>query len=215
MQEALYTIGHSNQSFESFLASLRIHGVTAIADVRSYPYSNANPHFDRELLASQLQANEIAYVFLGAELGARTADQGCYVNGKVRYDLLAKTPLFCEGLHRVQLGMDRFRVALMCAEAEPLDCHRTILIARRLREIQVPVRHILKDGAIEDHEQSVERLLRRLKMTNHDMFRGRAALIDEAYRLQEERIAYQPTAGESQDKNKRPQHDEAIYDRLY
>jgi hypothetical protein len=84
----------------------------------------------------------------------------------------------------------------MCAEAEPLACHRTILVARELREMQIPVRHILKDGKIEGHEQSMERLLRMLEMNNHDMFRDNTALISEAYRRQAERIAYQPPSEE-------------------
>lgn len=192
LTDAIYTIGHSNQSFDSFLSLLCAHQITAIADVRSYPYSSANPQFDRESFADALHAQDIAYVFLGKELGARTKDSTCYVDGKVQYELLAKTKLFQEGLSRLELGMQRFRVALMCAEAEPLVCHRTILIARRLRDMQIPVKHILRGATVEDHDQSMERLLRTLEMNNHDMFRDHAALVSEAYRLQAERIAYEP-----------------------
>ena len=192
MTDAIYTIGHSNQSLDSFLSLLRAHRITAIADVRSYPYSNANPQFDRESFADALNERGIAYVFLGRELGARTNDPTCHVDGRVQYELLAKTKLFHEGLSRLQLGMQRFRVALMCAEAEPLVCHRTILVARYLRKLEIPVKHILKGAAAEDHEQSMERLLRLLEMNNHDMFRDHAALVSEAYHRQEERIAYEP-----------------------
>lgn len=191
MQSAVYTIGHSNQSLDLFLAALKSHAVTAIADVRSYPYSHANPQFDRESLAPELQGNGIAYVFLGKELGARTNDQSCYLDGRVQYEFLAKTKLFNEGLERVEIGMQKFQIALLCAEAEPLACHRTILVARHLRERQIPVRHILKGGTVEDHEQSLERLLLLLEIKNHDMFRDHAALISEAYQRQAERIAYE------------------------
>lgn len=192
LPDAIYTIGHSNQSFDSFLRLLRAHHITAIADVRSYPYSNANPQFDRESFADALHTNGIAYVFLGKELGARTTDPACYADGKVKYELLAKTKLFQEGLSRLQLGMQRFRVALMCAEAEPLVCHRTILVARELRDMEIPVKHILKGATVEDHDQSMERLLRVLEMNNHDMFLDHAALVSAAYRRQAERIAYAP-----------------------
>ena len=191
MEATVYTIGHSNQSLESFLETLRPSDITAVADVRSYPYSNANPQFDREPLSAALQAHGIAYVFLGKELGARTSDKTCYVAGKVEYDLLAKTGLFQEGLERIRTGREKFRIALMCAESEPLACHRTILVARRLREIHIPVKHILRGGGIEDHEQTVERLLRALKINNHDMFRDHASLLSEAYRRQGDRIAYE------------------------
>src|SRR6185369_13260271 len=122
------------QSLESFLSALGTHRVTAIADVRSYPYSNANPQFDRETLAEALETAGIAYVYLGKELGARTDDPTCYVNEKVQYDRLAQTKSFEEGLARVHRGMEKYQVALMCAEGEPLACHRTILVARYLQE---------------------------------------------------------------------------------
>lgn len=192
MTDGVYTIGHSNQGLDSFLSILRTHRVTAIADVRSYPYSKMNPHFDRESLADALHADGIAYVFLGKELGARTSDPTCYRDGKVQYELLARTNSFKEGLSRLQLGSAKFRIVVLCAEAEPIACHRTILIARHLREMAIPVRHILKGGTIEDHDQTMERLLRLLDMNNHEMFRDHAALLSEAYRRQGERIAYEP-----------------------
>jgi len=192
----VYNIGHSNQSFDSFLSSLRSNDVTAIADARSYPYSNANPQFDRESLASELQIRGIAYVFLGRELGARTTAKTCFVDGKVQYDLLARTSLLREGLERVRLGMQKFQIVLLCAEAEPLACHRTILVARRLREMEIPVKHILKGGDIENHEKALERLLILLEMNHHDMFLDHAGRIEEAYRRQGERIAYEAPGDE-------------------
>ena len=191
MNGTVYTIGHSNQSLDSFLAALRAHGIAAIGDVRSYPYSNANPQFDRESFASELQAHDIAYVFLGKELGARTSDRSCYVDGKVQYEVLAKTKPFQEALERIAKGMEKFTLALMCAEAEPLACHRTILVARHLHEKNIRVKHILKGGGLEDHDDSMRRLLRTLDMNNHDMFLDEAALFSKAYRVQCDKIAYQ------------------------
>lgn len=187
----VYTIGHSTHPIEKLIALLKQHGITALADVRSRPYSRMNPQFNREELKDALKRNDIAYVFLGKELGARTEDPSCYVNGKVSYERLAQTELFRQGLERVEEGMRRYRVALMCAEKDPLACHRTILVARHLRARGVEVEHILENGTLENHEAAIGRLLKQLKLPEDDMFRSREELMDEAYRMQGERIAYE------------------------
>jgi uncharacterized protein (DUF488 family) len=189
----VYTIGHSNQTLESFLLALRTHSITAVADVRSYPYSNANPQFDRETLVEALEAARIAYVYLGKELGARTDDPGCYVDGKVQYDRLAQTKSFEKGLARVQRGMEKYQVALMCAEGEPLACHRAILVSRYLHESGLAVKHILRDASLEDHEASMARLTRLLDLDDNHFFRDQSEVISEAYRIQGEKIAYKST----------------------
>src|SRR4051794_38696900 len=94
----LYTIGHSDLSFEQFIALLRRHKTAAIADVRSMPYIQRLPQFNREGLASGLQRAGIRYVFLGEELGARRSEEDCYVDGQARYDRIATMPLFQQGL---------------------------------------------------------------------------------------------------------------------
>jgi uncharacterized protein (DUF488 family) len=127
VQPILYTIGHSTHSLEKFIALLKQQGITALCDVRSKPYSCMNPQFNRENLKRSLRENGIAYIFLGKELGARSEDPSYYVCGKVQYDRLARSALFQKGIIRVRSGMRDFRLALMCAEKDPLECHRTIL----------------------------------------------------------------------------------------
>ncbi|MCS6814577.1 MAG: DUF488 domain-containing protein [Cyanobacteria bacterium] len=161
----LLTIGHSNLSIEAFIALLKEHRVTAIVDVRSHPYSRYAPHFSQAALKCSLQAVGIAYVFLGKELGARSTDPTCYdEQGKVIYDRLAQTTLFAEGMKRLTIGMQKYRVALMCAEKDPIACHRSILICDRLKQQNLSLRisHILSDGTLETHEQLEERLLANL-----------------------------------------------------
>ena len=153
------TIGHSNHPLETFLGLLDRHRVTALADVRSAPYSRFNPHFNREPLAAALKAQGIRYVYLGRELGGRSDDPACYEDGRIRYDRLARTDRFREGLDRVVRGSAEHRIALMCAEKEPLDCHRTLLVARALDERGVNVAHIHPDGGNEPHAGAMERLL--------------------------------------------------------
>ena len=187
----LYTIGHSNHPIERFLALLQPHGITAVADVRSTPYSRFNPQFRREKLHAALVSVGIQYVFLGQELGARSQDPACYdPDGRVSYTRLAKTELFRKGIARLRTGMADHRISLMCAEREPLECHRTILVARELVREGVPVTHILGDGSLESHEHALQRLAASLKLTATDLFSDSAELIEQAYDLQAARIAY-------------------------
>jgi uncharacterized protein (DUF488 family) len=190
MSTSIFTIGHSNHSIDDFLRMLAANGVTAIADVRSSPYSRFNPQYNREDLKNSLASKGMRYVFLGAELGARSDDPSCYVDGKVQYDRLAESPAFSFGIGRVMEGSRTHRVALMCAEKDPLDCHRTILVSRELVEKHVEVTHILSDGNKETHAQSMIRLLGSLKISSYDMYRTSEQIYEEAYRKQGSRIAY-------------------------
>jgi uncharacterized protein (DUF488 family) len=186
----VFTIGHSTHSIEAFLDLLRRYGITAVADVRSTPYSRMQPQFNRETLAGTLKDQGIAYVFLGRELGARSEDPTCYENGRVQYRRLARTDLFRSGLKRVLEGSKAHRIALMCAEREPLECHRTVLVARELETAGNEVIHIHADGRTEAHGDAIGRLITRLGLPEGDLFRTESDLIDEAYAAQEARIAY-------------------------
>jgi uncharacterized protein (DUF488 family) len=194
----IYTIGHSNHTIEKFLDLLSLHQITVLADVRSSPYSKRNRQFNRETLTQSLAQRDIRYVFLGEELGARSKDRSCYSGGKVVYARLATTELFQEGVRRLRAGMNEHRVAMMCAEKEPLECHRTILVARRLVADGVYVVHILEAGMLETHAEAMARLRRRLKIPERDMFKSDGELDDEAYERQEQRIAYvEPSQSDS------------------
>ena len=186
----VFTIGHSTHSAEAFLALLRQHQVEAVADVRSSPFSRFNPQFNREALEQFLKTNGIRYVFLGKELGARSDDRSCYLDGRVQYSRLAQTPLFQSGLDRVLQGAARYRVTLMCAEKEPLECHRTLLVAKALAEGGQLVIHIHADGHLETHEAAMERLLDVTGLSKEDLFRSRQELLAEALARQEKQIAY-------------------------
>lgn len=188
--ETIYTIGHSTHEIQTFVSLLKQHGVDAVADVRSVPYSRRQPQFNRKELADELKQHDIAYVFLGRELGARSDDPACYENGRVKYRLLAMTPLFRSGIQRIRDGNRRKNIALMCAEKDPLDCHRTILVARELIEAGANVAHILSNGRVESHRASMARLFEQLKLPEHDMFFTHRNLEDQAYAAQERRIAY-------------------------
>jgi uncharacterized protein (DUF488 family) len=190
MTEMVYTIGHSTHAMERFIALLKLHEVSAVADVRSYPYSTFNPQFSRESLLKDLRAAGIRYVFLGKELGARSTDPRDYIDGRASYELIAASESFKQGLERVLRGSADFRLALMCAEKDPLHCHRTILVSRRLVEKGSKVGHILADGSLEAHDHALARLVDTLRIPPEDMLRSQAQVIEDAYRIQGEAIAY-------------------------
>lgn len=156
----LYTIGHSNHDIDEFIALLKRHGVTALADVRSTPYSRYMPHFQQKPLKAALNKAGISYVFLGRELGARPDDQSCYVNGKALYEHIAATEAFTSGIDRVVKGTQKFDIALMCAEKDPITCHRAVLVCQHLRELPLTISHILSNGELESHQHLEERLLK-------------------------------------------------------
>lgn len=186
----LFTIGHSVNSVDRFIDLLSMHGITAICDVRSSPYSRFTPQFNRESLKGKLAEHHISYIYLGAELGPRSSDPTCYVEGKVQYDLLAKTDIFQKGLDRVRKGMASYRIALMCAEKDPITCHRMILICRYLLADDIYIKHILEDGTLEDNQAAEARLLSLLKIPPVDLFSNQTDQINRAYDIQSGKIAY-------------------------
>lgn len=186
----IYTIGHSTLSTDKFLRLLQGNRITAVADVRSAPYSRHNPQFDRDELRATLAQHGIQYVFLGKELGARSDDECCYVDDKAQYALIAKTNLFQSGIARVMEGATSRRIALMCAEKNPLECHRTILVARELVGRGCTVTHILADGTLQSHDDLMYQLVASLGLDGEDMFRSKEMSIAQAYDKQGERIAY-------------------------
>lgn len=192
--EMLFTIGHSNHSEQDFATLLTDNNISAIADVRSQPYSQYTPHFNREVLENALREMDIQYVFLGRELGARRQEESCYVNGRAKYDRIAQLPLFHAGLDRLFQGLERYRVAIMCSEADPITCHRTILICREIKRLRpaLAINHILGDGSTETHEESMERLLTLHKL-QPELFgdlTSTSGLIEKAYELQAAKLEY-------------------------
>ena len=160
-----------------------------VADVRSHPASRFNPQFNRAKLEGSLAGAGIAYAFLGRELGARSEDPDVYVEGCVDYNRLARTRSFQDGLALVSEHAIERRVALMCAEREPLVCHRAILVCRHLAERGFGVQHILGGGGLESHDAALARLLAELGAAA-DLFRDRGEVQAEAYRLRGEQIAF-------------------------
>lgn len=193
--QTVYTIGHSNHSVEALADLLLKHGITTVADVRSAPYSRFTPQFNKDVLANALRAHHIGYVYLGRELGGRSDDAQCYEAGRIRYDRVARTPAFRRGIDRVRKGMQTHRLAVMCAEKEPLECHRTLLVATELERNGVRVVHIHAEGHSETNAEAMSRLLEMHELNDRqpDMLnpgRTRDDLVNEAVHRQARRVAY-------------------------
>lgn len=184
------TIGHSTHSIEEFLGLLETHGVESVSDVRSSPHSQRQPQFNRDSLRRALEERGIGYDFLGQQLGARSDDLSCYENGRVQYRRLAGTSLFQSGLDFVVREARERRVALLCAEKEPLDCHRTLLVARQLMARGVAVSHIHADGHLETQSEALARLLESSETQEEHLFLTREQLIEDACDRREAQIAY-------------------------
>jgi uncharacterized protein (DUF488 family) len=184
------TIGHSNHPIEHFVALLAQHEVRVLADVRSVPYSRRHPAYNREALERSLAQAGIRYLFLGKELGAKSQDPAHYEAGRVQYRRLAATELFKSGLARVIEEGTSQRLAIMCAEKDPLACHRTLLVARELEAAGMPVTHIHADGRLEPHRELMQRLRTQVGVPEFDLLHTQPELDAEAYTLQERRIAF-------------------------
>ena len=145
----VWTIGHSTHPADALIELLRGHGIEALADVRSAPYSRHNPQFRKEQLRAAAEETGLRYVWLGAELGGRPPEPEFYdVKGHARYDLVAATERFQTGLGRLLTGAAAYRVAIMCSEEDPARCHRRLLVTRALVEREVEVRHIRGNGQV-------------------------------------------------------------------
>jgi uncharacterized protein (DUF488 family) len=191
----VYTIGHSSQPIESFIAALQQHGIETVADLRSTPYSSRYPHFAREALQKSLIVAGIRYLFLGRELGARRDEPDCYVGDCASYDEIAKLPNYLRGIGTLVTNARQRRIALMCSEQDPIACHRTILVGRELARQGVELRHIGSGGSLETHREAEQRVIAEELggQDQPDLFPGAGdhdVRLQQAYSKRAQRIAY-------------------------
>ena len=201
MTEAqIFSIGHSNHSLDKFLSLLESSKINMVVDVRSAPFSRMFPQFNQDTLKKSLGENLIGYLFLGDQIGGRSNDPEDYLDGQVLYKALAQKEGFKTGIERLKEGSAKYRIALMCSEKEPLDCHRTLLVSQALASREIPVGHIHADGTVEAHKDALVRLLTLHNLSSPDLFSDDKDRVQEALTLQEKKIAYQlPKPSESKE----------------
>jgi uncharacterized protein (DUF488 family) len=187
---SVLTIGHSTHSYERFVEMLRGAGVTAVADVRSAPYSRRYPHFNSDTLRQELSLDRIRYSFLGKELGGRPVGAQFYCDGVADYEKMARNEEFSKGLIRVVEGAHKYRIAVMCSEYDPLDCHRCLLVGRALYERDIEVKHIVSDGRMIEQSEIELKLLQMAGLKNDDMFEPLELRVASAYKQRARKVAF-------------------------
>lgn len=160
ISDRLFSIGHSNLEFPRFVQLLRQSGVTAIADVRSQPYSKWLPWTNRPNLEQMLREHEINYHFMGDLLGGRPRQSEVYDSeGRVDYERVKTASAFGQGLEGLSRALEDFRISMLCSEADPIDCHRGLLIAPAMKERGFAATHIRSDGTLESQAEFEARLI--------------------------------------------------------
>ncbi len=171
----IYTIGYGSRSIEQFVKALQRYDIAYLVDVRSAPYSRYKPEFSKEELADELQRHGIRYLFMGDTLGGQPGDENCYVNGVVDYVKVKATHFYADGIHRIQTAFSQQRrVALMCSEGKPEECHRSKLIGVTLTDGEIPVIHIDGNDALRSQAEIIDRLTGgQLSLFGEPTFRSR------------------------------------------
>jgi uncharacterized protein (DUF488 family) len=155
----VYTIGYGARSLEEFISALKANAIEYLIDVRTAPYSKFKPEFSKEPLQHTLERAGIRYLFMGDTLGGQPKDPCCLTDGKVDYDRVRVQPFFEAGMERLRKAFQQqHRIALMCSEGRPEECHRSKLIGEALAAAQVPVCHIDEDGKLLSQGEVIDRL---------------------------------------------------------
>ena len=145
----IYTIGHSNISQETFIEILKSFETQYVVDVRRSPYSQYVPHFNRPNIKIALNECYIKYLFMGHHIGGKPKDKKYIQNGKVNYDLIAKSKDYKDEICKI-VELDRkYNLVLMCSEENPYICHRHNLITQTLVKKGLEVVHIRKDSKVD------------------------------------------------------------------
>ena len=156
---SLYTIGYGARTLDEFVAALRAHRIEYVIDVRTAPFSKFKPEFTKEWLQNHIERQGIRYLFMGDTLGGQPKDPCCHTDGKVDYDKVRTQAFFQAGLERLKKAFaQQRRVALMCSEGRPEQCHRSKLIGEALAATGIPVCHIDEDGQVLTQQEVIDRL---------------------------------------------------------
>jgi len=153
-ETTIYSIGHGNKKIEDFIDELKSFNILYLLDIRSKPYSKWSPHFNQTQLEIKLRLSGISYVFVGDSLGGLPEDRSCYdYHGKVVYDKIKDKDFFKNGLKRlISANENQIKIAIMCSESKPEECHRTKLIGQELLKIGISVKHIISYSKFKTQE---------------------------------------------------------------
>jgi uncharacterized protein (DUF488 family) len=192
----IYTIGSSTHTAEEFISLLKKYKINAVADVRSVPYSQHTPQYNREVLINILKGKSIYYLDFSKEFGARRKENDAYSNNRVDFKKVIELPDFIKGIERIDTGILRgYNIALLCTEKNPLDCHRFSLVSKALiSKLDVNVDHILFDGEILSQCDLEKKMLYDFGLEN-DFFTEYKTRLENAYEKISGKVAYQELEG--------------------
>ncbi len=146
---AVWTVGHSNHELDEFARLLSGEQIEFLVDVRSFPYSRYASHFNREQFEVAMARRGVRYLFMGEELGGRPTSEDQYDGeGHALYGPMSEGAAFTPAVNHLIEGARHHRIALVCSEGDPQDCHRRLLVGKVLADRGVELRHILPDGTI-------------------------------------------------------------------
>ena len=205
-KKEIFTIGHSTHPIEYFIELLKNHQVNCIVDVRSVAASRYNPQFNKAYLAASLKNNNILYLHFEKEFGARQTDPSFLDHdNKVDFEKVQQSTVFENGVKRLEQGLAKgYRIALMCSEADPLDCHRFVMITARLKDKDFSIKHILKDQTLVDNTELESALLTKFakKLPQPTIFEPDVTpemQLKAAYKLRNQQIAWSPDKDDEAD----------------
>ena len=196
----IYTIGHSNYSVEKLLDMLKIYEIDCVIDIRGTPYSKYNVQFNKETIRKTLTDRGYLYIYMGKEFAVQRMNKSSYTKeGYADFEKSMRDEHFLEGIKRLKNGLNKgYKIALMGAMQDPINCHRAILVGRALREKGFNVKHILHEGTLASQEELEERILEKYFSTRNqltiDALLGqeptKEELIIESYRKSNREIGY-------------------------
>jgi uncharacterized protein (DUF488 family) len=196
MKLTIYTIGHSKHGIGHFIDLLKTRSINCVVDVRSVAASRFNPQYNKNKLSASLKEADITYLHMPDEFGARQTSPEVLTNGKADFQKVRKSPKFRSGVERLKEGVKKgFTIALMCAEADPLECHRFSMISVDLKKNGFDIIHILKDARTITNTELEQELLKKYKkkILTSTLFSSITTLDERlavAYQLQNNDIAY-------------------------
>lgn len=206
LEKVIYTVGHSTHPIAYFAELLETHGINCVVDVRSVAASRYNPQFNKEPLMNYLRNRHVMYLHFEREFGARQNDPSVFDDeNRVDFEKFRQTPAFTEGVARLEKGIKNgYRIALMCSEAEPLDCHRFSMISVGLIDKGFTVKHILKDKSLKENAELETELLKKYakKLPKPTIFEPDVTTelqLKTAHRFRNQRIGWSPTDDNEQD----------------
>lgn len=209
MKKLCYSVGYSNRKLEDFIKLLLMYKINCIVDVRSVPYSKyeGSLAYSRDNIKKMLNKYGIYYIYMGKELGARN-EEAFDENVKVSYEAIRQTDNYKNGIERLIDGINKgYHVAIMCAEKNPVNCHRGILIGHDLKKKNIDVIHVIDKDLVKlqtDIEEEIMdmyrvKLIKKVAqfsinsiMNNVDLNMDeedfKVEMLEEAYRIREKDI---------------------------